>query len=131
MFVCCFFFFQAEDGIRDYDVTGVQTCALPISVLTPLSGIWQRGVYVIRVNNRDRFVIDAATGEDINDGDSFTITNSIGETASVEFDSGYTVAIAKTLGLQVPALGAAIGGITDGQRFSITEDNGLKNIGRA
>ena len=28
-FLCCFFF-QAEDGIRDYDVTGVQTCALPI-----------------------------------------------------------------------------------------------------
>ena len=24
------FFFQAEDGIRDIDVTGVQTCALPI-----------------------------------------------------------------------------------------------------
>src|SRR5437762_10078061 len=39
--VCCFsslfvvfvffFFFQAEDGIRDTSVTGVQTCALPIS----------------------------------------------------------------------------------------------------
>src|SRR5206468_9379301 len=32
--VCCFlffFFFQAEDGIRDLIVTGVQTCALPIS----------------------------------------------------------------------------------------------------
>src|SRR3989454_8227816 len=27
-----FFFFQAEDGIRDYKVTGVQTCALPISM---------------------------------------------------------------------------------------------------
>src|SRR5262249_56761734 len=27
-----FFFFQAEDGIRDWSVTGVQTCALPISV---------------------------------------------------------------------------------------------------
>src|SRR5256885_3117013 len=26
----CYFFFQAEDGIRDYKVTGVQTCALPI-----------------------------------------------------------------------------------------------------
>src|SRR2546426_3341701 len=41
--VCClfffFFFFQAEDGIRDYKVTGVQTCALPISVRQPL----QRG----------------------------------------------------------------------------------------
>src|SRR5256885_12048214 len=34
------FFFQAEDGIRDYKVTGVQTCALPISFavrVTPLA----------------------------------------------------------------------------------------------
>src|SRR5699024_11384301 len=29
-----FFFFQAEDGIRDRNVTGVQTCALPIYSLT-------------------------------------------------------------------------------------------------
>src|SRR5690625_7466261 len=29
--LCFFFFFQAEDGIRDGHVTGVQTCALPIS----------------------------------------------------------------------------------------------------
>src|SRR5256885_12876947 len=29
--VAFLFFFQAEDGIRDYKVTGVQTCALPIS----------------------------------------------------------------------------------------------------
>src|SRR2546430_9702747 len=29
--ICVFFFFQAEDGIRDLTVTGVQTCALPIS----------------------------------------------------------------------------------------------------
>src|SRR6478672_8567921 len=28
--LCLFFFFQAEDGIRDLIVTGVQTCALPI-----------------------------------------------------------------------------------------------------
>ena len=40
--ICCFihpfiiyffFFFQAEDGIRDHCVTGVQTCALPIALL--------------------------------------------------------------------------------------------------
>src|SRR2546426_289242 len=31
IFFIFFFFFQAEDGIRDYKVTGVQTCALPIS----------------------------------------------------------------------------------------------------
>src|SRR3989440_8501186 len=30
MHAMCFFFFQAEDGIRDLIVTGVQTCALPI-----------------------------------------------------------------------------------------------------
>src|SRR5215510_5527022 len=30
MVICFFFFFQAEDGIRDGHVTGVQTCALPI-----------------------------------------------------------------------------------------------------
>src|SRR5690554_1418627 len=40
-----FFFFQAEDGIRDADVTGVQTCALPISQMPieeydPSLGIW-------------------------------------------------------------------------------------------
>src|SRR5690606_40368157 len=31
-----FFFFQAEDGIRDFHVTGVQTCALPIYHVTQL-----------------------------------------------------------------------------------------------
>src|SRR5699024_11506578 len=29
---CCYLFLQAEDGIRDRNVTGVQTCALPISI---------------------------------------------------------------------------------------------------
>src|SRR5690606_40277400 len=35
-FCASFFFFQAEDGIRDFHVTGVQTCALPIFPLLPL-----------------------------------------------------------------------------------------------
>src|SRR3989442_9148900 len=38
------FFFQAEDGIRDADVTGVQTCALPIFAthwLLRESGVWR------------------------------------------------------------------------------------------
>src|SRR2546430_11229985 len=34
---CCCFFFQAEDGIRDLTVTGVQTCALPISLSLALA----------------------------------------------------------------------------------------------
>src|SRR6266511_5223264 len=35
-----FFFFQAEDGIRDFHVTGVQTCALPISEGCSTSTRW-------------------------------------------------------------------------------------------
>src|SRR5205085_7792108 len=35
VFFVFFFFFQAEDGIRDLTVTGVQTCALPISPWPP------------------------------------------------------------------------------------------------
>src|SRR5438105_15946074 len=40
MYVIVFFFFQAEDGIRDPLVTGVQTCALPIS-LSPITPSWR------------------------------------------------------------------------------------------
>src|SRR5688500_20413173 len=37
------FFFQAEDGIRDYKVTGVQTCALPILLRVPVAAAAGRG----------------------------------------------------------------------------------------
>src|SRR3989475_1429919 len=52
VFLIFFFFFQAEDGIRDLTVTGVQTCALPIyqpavkvngAVTSPGSVLWQQG----------------------------------------------------------------------------------------
>src|SRR2546430_11017328 len=36
--LCVFFFFQAEDGIRDLTVTGVQTCALPILIVGETEG---------------------------------------------------------------------------------------------
>ena len=51
---CFFFFFQAEDGIRDTSVTGVQTCALPIlapyctAILVP-AGKLDPGVIIISV----------------------------------------------------------------------------------
>src|SRR3989442_12042507 len=51
-----FFFFQAEDGIRDADVTGVQTCALPISSLrlywhAPVES--KRGAVACRIGGAD------------------------------------------------------------------------------
>src|SRR2546429_8784178 len=43
---CLFFFFQAEDGIRDVAVTGVQTCALPIFVTGSILAISSEEVTV-------------------------------------------------------------------------------------
>src|SRR3712207_8177543 len=40
----CIFFFQAEDGIRDIGVTGVQTCALPISAWNAAAAGSQAGI---------------------------------------------------------------------------------------
>ena len=50
MFFCFFyfFFFQAEDGIRDIGVTGAQTCALPIWV--PLPQVEQQAAPVTLLN---------------------------------------------------------------------------------
>src|SRR2546427_2392862 len=39
-----FFFFQEEDGIRDLTVTGVQTCALPISRRRPIQSVGGRAL---------------------------------------------------------------------------------------
>src|SRR5690606_40775226 len=47
----CGFFFQAEDGIRDFHVTGVQTCALPI--------------FEVAVDGRRRGVTDAVVAAGI------------------------------------------------------------------
>src|SRR5690606_39733172 len=58
-----FFFFQAEDGIRDFHVTGVQTCALPISRdrgrLITLDSVWETSefgghAFVVQENGENR-----------------------------------------------------------------------------
>src|SRR5256884_10009199 len=57
---CSVFFFQAEDGIRDVAVTGVQTCALPIyeivanaAVREQYAGLWQAAAQVATVHLRN------------------------------------------------------------------------------
>src|SRR2546430_7306462 len=62
LFTCCFFF-QAEDGIRDLTVTGVQTCALPIfpgeahaaEVAAIHSEVRERIAALLDPERRDRF----------------------------------------------------------------------------
>src|SRR5437773_10054299 len=54
-----FFFFQAEDGIRDRDVTGVQTCALPISFRVAPSALRSSSHGVDRRQQADLRHVDA------------------------------------------------------------------------
>src|SRR5436309_3910185 len=54
-----FFFFQAEDGIRDFHVTGVQTCALPIS----MAAVRDRFVWDLAQGKSPARIDDRATGE--------------------------------------------------------------------
>src|SRR5256885_16068928 len=58
-----FFFFQAEDGIRDYKVTGVQTCALPICA-ADLAGFDQRAVAPVHGGAVGRCNATAAAADD-------------------------------------------------------------------
>ena len=98
-------------------------------VLTPLAGIWSDDkVYQISLNNRDRFVIDADSADLITDSEFFRLTNDNGETGTFEFNSGFTLQVSPTLGIQVPEEGAADEGIEDGQRFSILEDSGRTDV---
>src|SRR2546430_11982617 len=59
------FFFQAEDGIRDLTVTGVQTCALPIWVhVDGAFGLWAKAAPTLRqlahgVEHADSWATDA------------------------------------------------------------------------
>src|SRR5256885_5741695 len=71
-----FFFFQAEDGIRDYKVTGVQTCALPISdswvnvrtflrrILSLRERILRRNVRTLTQESAKKAEIDESENED-------------------------------------------------------------------
>src|SRR5256885_11910402 len=47
------FFFQAEDGIRDYKVTGVQTCALPISGASRVAVMLATATFVLQTSVAD------------------------------------------------------------------------------
>ena len=47
--VLFFFFFQAEDGIRDDLVTGVQTCALPISLVGSQAKVMSKNNSIVKV----------------------------------------------------------------------------------
>src|SRR2546430_7297608 len=64
--LCFFFFFQAEDGIRDLTVTGVQTCALPIFTATRDGATWRldgEKPSVPAGHVADQVLVPASTGD--------------------------------------------------------------------
>src|SRR2546429_6620105 len=61
------FFFQAEDGIRDVAVTGVQTCALPISVGTHGTDATRRAL--VHCSPRDPPAAGSVRGRDLSGED--------------------------------------------------------------
>src|SRR5690606_40230983 len=87
-----FFFFQAEDGIRDFHVTGVQTCALPIA-----SGI--------DVNRVILFVWILGGGLAALGGVFY------GLTTAVYWDMGFNLLLLMFAGVILGGLGSAFGAV--------------------
>src|SRR3712207_8836120 len=82
-----FFFFQAEDGIRDIGVTGVQTCALPIS-----SGIGDFR-YILKWNEYNSPLRRTVTIEEVGETAAYLVSDmSRGMTGEIlHVDAGYHV----------------------------------------
>jgi hypothetical protein len=89
-------------------------------ILTPLAGVWRNSsVFEIRLNNRDRFVLQAVSGNLVADGQRFQMVDSQGGVVNFEYDSGYRLQLPTSLRLQVPIAGGGAGGVVDGDRFTI------------
>src|SRR5690606_22904087 len=97
-----FFFFQAEDGIRDFHVTGVQTCALPICIpIGVRAGVADRRGLVIRV-------VDAGAGGAVLVADGARADASV--PVAVGGEDGEVLPAGELVGAAGRAIGAA-GGI--------------------
>ena len=105
--------------------------------LTPISGVWKPdAVYVVTLNNTDRYVLRAPAGNQIQDADpaanipadGFIVRDADGNVQRFEFESGYTLHLPKTLTLQVPDAGGRLGGVRDGETFTISYNDGTTSL---
>ncbi|MDP7016121.1 MAG: pre-peptidase C-terminal domain-containing protein [Pirellulaceae bacterium] len=93
--------------------------------LTPVAGIWEPNhSYLIQLANDDVFVVSAPAGDDVIDGQTFSVTDTTGQTVNFEFESGYSAVVAETLSIQVPTEGGGLGGVTDRETFTIADGTG-------
>src|SRR5699024_11689930 len=122
---CVVFFFRAEDGIRDRNVTGVQTCALPILGLVPLQALCV-GAAVVVEGAHAAALGDEAVEVDVRDGGAGALREAlrlpqqvaalVDEGLAVPGEVGGGFALAGR-GVEVRGLGAGGGGA--GHEFAV------------
>src|SRR2546422_10745440 len=86
-----FFFFQAEDGIRDVAVTGVQTCALPISPQAVEGGLHPAQALADELGARRIRKTNVGVGAEVdarNDGNPGVLEEELGEVGRASQGTG-------------------------------------------
>lgn len=115
-----------KDGVRlepRFDYTFEYDSANDIIRLLPLAGKFSvDSTYRVEMVSARGFVIQTQTGDLINDGETFTIDDKVGNLEVFEFDSGYTMRVPVAYTLTVPELGGGV--IADGEFFTITGSAG-------
>jgi len=88
--------------------------------IVPMAGVWDMdSSYVIRLQNQDRFVIAARSGDMITDGERFRLADQFGNTFTFEYDTGYVLTVPQSYAIQVPVQGGAAGGVADGDTVTV------------
>ena len=88
--------------------------------LTPVAGIWEPNhTYTVELANSDSHVPRAPNGEQVVDGEKFTITDDLGNVVDFEFESGYLATISETYTLVAPEFGGGVNGVTDRESFVV------------
>jgi hypothetical protein len=78
--------------------------------------------YRVELTSARGIVIQTQTGDQINDGEMFTVDDQTGNSEIFEFESGYSMRVPAAYTLTVPALGGSV--IVDGEFFTITSSAG-------
>ncbi|MBT4693480.1 MAG: hypothetical protein HOB73_09065, partial [Planctomycetaceae bacterium] len=115
-----------KDGVRlepRFDYIFEYDSANDIIRLIPLAGKFSvDSTYLVELTSARGFVIQPQTGDQINDGEMFTVDDKLGNSAIFEFDSGYAMQVPAAYTLTVPAAGGSA--IVDGETFTITSSAG-------